>query len=651
MNPDDLNQLFSKARNALAAGEDTVAVNSAISRRTGGAISDFGSLERAVAEIPQQPEKPARMPMGDLARMATQGATLGFADELAGLGAALVPGGRGYEEARDVSRARVGRLRREYPMQSLAAEMAGGMVLPGMGGARAGGAALRATGSRMAAGLAGGVTGGAVGGALTGAGESEAGRRLEGALTGGLIGGVAGGALGAAVPAAGRLGRYAAEKAAKVPVLGRPIGSLLKSTEERFAREASAGVIQRAAERAGVTPRELYEQLGTLPAGSVPADVGPELSSIARAALNEIPALRGSRGPMEDLRRRMKQRGTRIISYLKSAANPDASFDQSKRLAEEIVDQVRDEFYGPLEAAIQDVRDLPNISSMIAGGDEIFGRLGIRTPSLDRPITFKELQDLRIDVRDEMTAALDDGRPGRAERARSALRMMDDVIAQDIPEFGEANHQYFIAQERLRAHNAGLRAINKSAYDVSQELQELVPEAQDTYRLGLLEAFTRKLGQRSKGGATATALIDAGDEMLNKMRALAQSDENFERFIRQGLDTETLWAITMEELAGNSSSMRQLMESRNLRRWLPQSAQEATSSVVNFILGEVPGEGYAMRRMLGEQLLGPVQPFREGLMSRVLSPSYEFFPGLAGAMGAQAGGQRFRKPVELELKY
>jgi len=591
------------------------------------------------------------MPMGDLARMATQGATLGFADELAGLGAAMAPGGRGYEEARDVSRARVGRLRREYPMQSLGAEMAGGMVLPGIGGARLGGAALRATGSRMAAGLAGGVGAGAVGGALTGAGEAEAGKRLEGALTGGLLGGAAGGILGAAGPLAGRAARGGLEMAAKIPGIGRPIGRMLKSAEDRFARESAAGVIQRAAERAGVTPKELYEQLGTLPAGSVPADVGPELSGIARAAINEIPALRGSKGPMQDLRRRMNQRGTRLISYLKSAANPDASFDQSKRAAEELVEQVRDEFYGPLEATIEDVRDLPNIGAMIAGGDEIFGRLGIRTPSLDRPITFKELQDLRIDVRDEMTAALDAGRPGRAERARAALRMMDDVIAQDIPEFGEANRQYFIAQERLRAHDAGLRAINKSAYDISQELQELLPEAQDTYRLGLLEAFSRRLGSRRKGGATATAMIDAGDEMINKMRALAQSDENFEQFIRQGLDTETLWDVTARELAGNSTTARQQIEGANLRRMIPQSVQEASSRLVNLILGEVPAEEYAMRRMLGEQLLGPVQPFREGLMSRVLSPSYEFFPGLAGAMGAQAGGQRFREPVELELKY
>lgn len=62
------------------------------------------------------------------ARTVAQGATFGFSDELAGLGAALMPGGRGYTEARDKARENLAQFREERPKTALLAEGIGGVA-------------------------------------------------------------------------------------------------------------------------------------------------------------------------------------------------------------------------------------------------------------------------------------------------------------------------------------------------------------------------------------------------------------------------------------------------------------------------------------------------------------------------------------------
>lgn len=235
--PRYLQDVLDRARRALAAGVDHREINAAIRNRTGyaGIESLAQAVERPSEEaqaLLRQGTKPedrltrtaraignalggeemartaARRTgaLSDFLRMAGQGLTLGFADELAGLGAAIVPGGRSGREAMEASRERVEDLRTTAPGASTLASTAGALALPVGLLSRP----LRAIGSpamrvlpRVAQGVAGGAAvGGLLGGAY-GAGEAEGGigERLSAVPPSAALGGLLGASLGLAVPA------------------------------------------------------------------------------------------------------------------------------------------------------------------------------------------------------------------------------------------------------------------------------------------------------------------------------------------------------------------------------------------------------------------------------------------------------------------
>lgn len=66
--------------------------------------------------------------MRDYLRAAGMGASLGFEDELAGLGAALMPGGKSYTQARDEVRENYAAAHKVAPKRMIAAEIAGGLA-------------------------------------------------------------------------------------------------------------------------------------------------------------------------------------------------------------------------------------------------------------------------------------------------------------------------------------------------------------------------------------------------------------------------------------------------------------------------------------------------------------------------------------------
>lgn len=198
MGPQELMQVLVAARKAREDGVPIADINAAIKARTGA--DDMASLAQMWAQAANAPDEDlaAYAEQGgavkEFARGAAHGATFGFSDELAGIGAALIPGGQGYTEARDEARERMERQRRLDPGASLAAEVAGGVAMPVLG---TGGLFRGASPVARAAGR--GAVGGAGYGALYGAGEAETmGDIPREAATDALIGGVAGGLLGPA---------------------------------------------------------------------------------------------------------------------------------------------------------------------------------------------------------------------------------------------------------------------------------------------------------------------------------------------------------------------------------------------------------------------------------------------------------------------
>ena len=132
--PGDFDVVLGRVDDALAAGEDKDDVEAWalgwIADRYGTNFRTLGAVRRAnLAEGGE----------GGFVRGMAQGATFGFADELRGLGAAIMPGGEGgmgfdaYKAAQQRSQAGVARFRREHPVQAGLSEVAGGLLVPGLG--------------------------------------------------------------------------------------------------------------------------------------------------------------------------------------------------------------------------------------------------------------------------------------------------------------------------------------------------------------------------------------------------------------------------------------------------------------------------------------------------------------------------------------
>ena len=163
---------------------------------------------------------------GDFARMALQGATFGFADEMIGLFAG--------DEAKERSRQNLSVRRGTSPGASLMSEVAGGVALPV--GAFGQPAAQAARAGRTGQLIRGGALVGAAEGALVGAGESDA-ETLLGRVGGAAVGagvGAAGGAVAAPVVGAGGAAARAGSRRAR-GLIDRIVGTDRRGAGPRIA--------------------------------------------------------------------------------------------------------------------------------------------------------------------------------------------------------------------------------------------------------------------------------------------------------------------------------------------------------------------------------------------------------------------------------
>lgn len=272
-------------------------------RRAGASEQEIDAFlaESADPAADPQPVRGANGGYGALASFGSgmaQGASFGFADELAGIGGALTSPLhpiQGYRSARDRIRAAIEKRRQEHPVASLAGEVGGAIVspvnkllMPAAGG----------TGTLSA--IRGATAAGAKGGALYGAGVADeiSDVPLSGTI-GGLAGGV-GGAVGSAIVsgvtgAASRLGSTSGGQRIANKVRAR-MGKAPIDPNERAERKAAEYLVRQlerdrvpletvGEELAPDDPRLLYN-LG----GKATTNAARVAQSIPSDATSDVPA-------------------------------------------------------------------------------------------------------------------------------------------------------------------------------------------------------------------------------------------------------------------------------------------------------------------------------------------------------------------------
>lgn len=142
MNEDEI---LEAARQAIAEGESPDDVARWIQ------AAGFNLAEMAERQSAQLRVAASGGPVRDFLHQAAEGALLGQADKLAGLGAAVIPGGKGYSEGQEAFQQRTDDLQRLAPGASLAASVAAPVGGLGVGLGRAGQGLYRAIQAARAA--------------------------------------------------------------------------------------------------------------------------------------------------------------------------------------------------------------------------------------------------------------------------------------------------------------------------------------------------------------------------------------------------------------------------------------------------------------------------------------------------------------------
>lgn len=174
-------------------------------------------------------------PVTDMTRLAAQGASFNWADEATAAVRALSPNVT-YRDAAREERQKVEDARRRAGGFGVAAELAGSIVVPGLGVGKAvaKGATVAPRGAQLVKQLMTGAGAGSGAGALAGAGVADEGETLRGALTGGGTGALFGTFLAGAGAGGRQLRRYS--------------GGATRTTAD----EKSAAALQEVLERQGV---------------------------------------------------------------------------------------------------------------------------------------------------------------------------------------------------------------------------------------------------------------------------------------------------------------------------------------------------------------------------------------------------------------
>lgn len=527
-------------------------------------LRDNGSShEQAVAGVTTRnaartPQKPARLGAG-AARMAAQGLTLGFGDEIEGAVKGLIPGGDSYAEGRDAARKSLGAYREAYPKTSVALEVAGSLPLAAV----TGGAGSEMTIGRLAA-------EGAVFGATQGAGAAEGGigQRLLGAGKGAVVGGAGGAAIGGVartlrpaklgahsqyLESLRRDGRSLVEIAADAQSTTKPLTLMdlggkntldLAKTTAQLPGEGKGRLTKLVTQRsAGMEERVLGDAMQRT--GNSRQNIFRAIDDIAEERSREAEKLYSAIADKEVT-------DSRVLSTLKRGPFRKA-YDRARNIRE-------NENASRLLRGEAPLEDLPELDQLIEGGKIKLGTLDQVKRGLD--------DVLQVGKR----SAGDAGGLGNEEEAtlRGLKNGFLDVLDQLHPEYKAARSAFAGKSAMIDAMEEGKKLFSMPADKAEYVFSKLGDSEKEAFRKGALEAFAQRVEGVTRGHDVATRLggktVDTkrirmlfgagkdGDRafagFLDDLRLEAKMERG-ERAIVGGSDTASKAAVMAEMLGQN----------------------------------------------------------------------------------------------------
>jgi hypothetical protein len=529
MNPEELLRQLDEA---VVSGMSREKAEGLIKKVSGGAFSSRADLEAAVAQAqveraraaaaaPPPPVDP-RAPrpkseqgglggLSDLGRLIFQGATGSFGDELVGLAAGVIPGGKTRAEATQASRDRLARLRAEKPVASTMAEVLGSLAPTG----------LAARGAQ-AVGLLG----------------------RSAPLTGAMTGRAAGVADRVGAVTRNLLGKPAVASSARIADRATPF----RESARAAARGVGAGAAEGAVYGAGAAEGGLSERIRGATTG---AAIGGAAGGAVSGALTGLPIAARTFTRTRDAGERLADD---LIGVSGGRPSPSVMAEQNKLRRADLVKASTATVEDPavLDAIVSNkvLRDqveesVPALVDDIKRLDE--GKSG-------RPISVRQIDDIRqgLESRIQTLTAENAAQVGpELKKVMDAWDALDGVVTPALEKQGAGKVAASLRQ--LSTDMMGLQAGRRvwgaaaSADDIRMALQSVPEGSRQFVRDGMVAEALSDLeelaGTYTRPSSAARGLFEAGRGREEKIRMLfpttAQADEFIELVRREGVTTKT----------------------------------------------------------------------------------------------------------------
>ncbi len=558
-----------------------------------------------------------------------QGATFGFADEIAaGLTALAVSPfsdkdfGQIYDETLETERANLAAAQEQFPKTTLGTTIAGGAVSGGLG-ARAGMGILRNVPRLPRVAAIGGAEG-----ALFGAGTAED-DKLKGAAIGGGIGAVAG-------PVVTGLGSVLARTGKKIAA---PIMRMAGNTPKRQA----ARIVERAVDLDDLGAASVQDELKRLGPEATLADLGENLSGVARAVTGKPGRARTIASAL--LRDRQQTQKGRLLK----AAGVDFDIDDFKRSFHTTMNN-RKSAAAPLydEAYGSSLEITPNLATL-----------------MKRPTMQKVLKKASVILQDEggggshvrlMDAAkreLDDMtgkalRGGKRETARRLINMKNDLLREvdsQVPSYKQAR-DLFSSEAGMRDSASLGRSLFSSRIDLDDTavaIEGMGAGDRQAFQIGAIRGLIDKLEKTPETRNAAQKLIESPRQREILSMVFPDSDD-MNRFL-QTARAESQFSFTKNRIMGGSPTTPRLEEAADLTREASAAAAlrggDATGMAIQFLrsvgLGDVSEDTLEeVSRLLFSRAL-PKKAAAQILRPSVQIPEIPRQGAIAGGVGAVIG--------------
>lgn len=449
------------------------------------AILDELEKEGGMTPAPSQVE-PQR------ARMAAQGLTFGFADEIEAAIQSAMSGDKTYEQALQEIRGKIAAYKKDSPYAAMGFEALGAVPTAFVGGAPA-------TLARMA-GRAGAE------GALYAAGteDGSVGERIA-AMPGGAVGGAIGGAIGGGVGSA----------------LGASATGITEFARRKLGDKGASVVsreVQRLVELTGRTPEEV---LADVAEGRIMAE-NKTLQNVARAYYtSNTPAkpvieqgMRGrpveTRGQAVDVAQEgltpgivgedVSVQGRNIMEAERKAAGAQYAPGKTQPVGDELRMQLADTLERIPSAADEIKRSL---DLELKGAD--FYQVAKRDDGssyiiFNREPTVAEAEVIRRTINNVKDKAFKEGSGEFGTGVGTVESDLRSVIDRISPETADAREAYKIAMGNKDAFTAGTKAMTGDTFETIDMIRNMTPEQRAAFKVGFM-SYLRNTSTKGTSGA------------------------------------------------------------------------------------------------------------------------------------------------------